>query len=364
MKPENKPKLVQILTYHVVAGNFTAEAIINLHPPVNVTTLDVYPFLVTLDGINLKVNDANVIIPNIFATNGIIHVIDTVLFPPVILEDIVETAIDNGNFKTLVAALELAGLTNTLEGPGPFTVFAPTDTAFAKLPPGIIGSLFRPENKAKLIEILTYHVVAGNFTAEAIINLHPPVNVTTLDVYPFLVTQNGKSLKVNDANVIIPNIFAKNGIIHVIDTVLFPPVILEDIVQTAIDNGNFKTLVTALELAGLTNTLEGPGPFTVFAPTDVAFAKLPPGSLADLFRVQNRAKLSQILTYHVISGNLTAEAIISLRPPVKLITIEGSSVLASLNGTNLKINDATVIIPDVFATNGLIHAIDTVLTPP
>jgi transforming growth factor-beta-induced protein len=262
-----------------------------------------------------------------------------------------------------VVALQAAGLVDTLKSPGPFTVFAPTDAAFAKLPPGTITDLLKPENKPKLIKILTYHVVAGNLTAAAIIALKPPVNVKTVEGQDFLVTLDGGKLKVNDATVIIPNVFATNGIIHAIDTVLLPPAEVVDIVDTAINNGNFKVLVTALQAADLVDTLKSPGPFTVFAPTDAAFAKLPPGTVANLLKPENKPELIKILTYHVVAGNFTAAAIIALNPPVRVKTVEGESVLVTLEGNRLRVNYATVIIPDVFATNGIIHAIDAVLLP-
>jgi len=122
-------------------------------------------------------------------------------------------------------------------------------------------------------------------------------------------------------------------------------------------------LVTALTAATLVDTLKGPGPFTVFAPTDAAFAKLPPGTVANLLKPENKPILVQILKYHVVSGNLTAAAIIALHPPVRIETLAGRHVLVTQEGNNLRVNDATVIIPNVFATNGIIHAIDTVLLP-
>ena len=363
LRPENRVKLVEILEYHVVAGNYTAASIIALNPPVRIPTLAGESFLVTKDGDKLKVDNATVIIADVFATNGIIHAIDEVLLPPPKGLDIVDTAIDNGNFKDLVIALEVAGLVLTLKQPGPFTVFAPTDAAFAKLPPGVLVDLLRPENRVKLVEILEYHVVSGNYTAASIIALNPPVRIPTLAGESFLVTKDGNKLKVDNATVIIADVFATNGIIHAIDEVLLPPPKGLDIVDTAIDNGNFKDLVIALEVAGLVLTLKQPGPFTVFAPTDAAFAKLPPGTLVDLLRPENRVKLVELLEYHVVSGNYTAASIIALNPPVRLETLAGQSVLVTLNGTLVIVNDATVIVPNVFATNGIIHAIDTVLMP-
>jgi uncharacterized surface protein with fasciclin (FAS1) repeats len=134
----------------------------------------------------------------------------------------------------------------------------------------------------------------------------------------------------------------------------------KDIVSTAESAGQFTTLVTALKAAGLVSTLQGPGPFTVFAPTDAAFAKLPAGTVASLLKPANKKKLAGILTYHVISGNLKAADVATMTTAK---TVNGQSVAISVNGTTVKINDATVIKADVAASNGTIHVIDTVLMP-
>jgi len=134
-------------------------------------------------------------------------------------KDIVDTAVAAGDFKTLAAALQAADLVDTLKGPGPFTVFAPTDEAFAKLPPGTVEDLLKPENKQKLISILTYHVVAGKLTAKDVVKLHEAKTVNGQDVK--IMVEDGKVM-VNNANVIKTDIQCTNGVIHVIDTVLLP----------------------------------------------------------------------------------------------------------------------------------------------
>ena len=132
--------------------------------------------------------------------------------------DIVETAVA-GNFNTLVAAVKAAGLVDTLKGPGPFTVFAPTDEAFAKLPPGTLESLLKPENKAKLQSILTYHVVAGNVLAKDVVKIHSAQTVEGRSIT--IKTMDG-GVMVDGAHVTKTDIAASNGVIHVIDTVLLP----------------------------------------------------------------------------------------------------------------------------------------------
>ncbi|MFN7936458.1 MAG: fasciclin domain-containing protein [Bryobacteraceae bacterium] len=133
--------------------------------------------------------------------------------------DIVDTAVSAGSFKTLVAAVQAAGLVETLKGPGPFTVFAPTDEAFAKLPAGTVEELLKPENKTKLAGILTYHVVSGNVTAEQVVKMNSAATVNGQSLR--IQVKNG-SVMVNDAKVIKTDIATSNGVIHVIDTVVLP----------------------------------------------------------------------------------------------------------------------------------------------
>jgi uncharacterized surface protein with fasciclin (FAS1) repeats len=134
-------------------------------------------------------------------------------------QDIVDTAVSAGSFKTLVAALQAAGLVDTLKGKGPFTVFAPTDDAFAKLPAGTVDELLKPENKQKLIAILTYHVVAGKVTAAQAMKLN---SAKTVNGQSLAISTDGGMVKINDATVTKADIMCSNGVIHVIDTVLTP----------------------------------------------------------------------------------------------------------------------------------------------
>ena len=134
-------------------------------------------------------------------------------------QDIVDTAVAAGSFKTLVAALKAAGLVGTLKGKGPFTVFAPTDDAFAKLPAGTVDELLKPENKQKLIGILTYHVVAGKVTAAQAMKLS---SAKTVNGQSLAISADGGMVKINDATVTKADVMCSNGVIHVIDTVLMP----------------------------------------------------------------------------------------------------------------------------------------------
>jgi len=133
-----------------------------------------------------------------------------------------------------------------------------------------------------------------------------------------------------------------------------------DIVDTAVQAGNFGTLAVALEAAGLIETLKGDGPFTVFAPTDEAFAKLPEGTVQELLKPENKDQLTAILTYHVVSGAVMAEQVVGLS---EAKTVNGQSVDISVNGSMVKVDEAMVVATDIMASNGVIHVIDSVILP-
>jgi uncharacterized surface protein with fasciclin (FAS1) repeats len=135
----------------------------------------------------------------------------------------------------------------------------------------------------------------------------------------------------------------------------------KDIVDTAVEAGQFTTLAAALEAAGLVETLKGDGPFTVFAPTDEAFAKLPDGTVETLLMPENRDQLTAILTYHVVPGSVMAADVVALD---EAETVNGEMVNISTSGDSVMVNDATVTAADIMASNGVIHVIDSVILPP
>jgi transforming growth factor-beta-induced protein len=271
-------------------------------------------------------------------------------------KNIVETAVAAGQFGTLVSLAQAAGLGDTLANGGPFTVFAPTDAAFAKVPKATLDAL--AADPAKLRAVLLYHVVSGAVPASQVVGLD---SAKTLNGASVAITASGGSVKVDGATVTATDIRASNGIIHVIDTVLIPkaaPAAPKNIVQTASGAGSFKTLTSLLRRAGLTGALQAKGPFTVFAPTDAAFAKVPKATLAALGK--NRAKLRAVLLYHVVKGKVTAKQVVKLRSAK---TLNGQSVRIRTAGRTVRIDNARVVTADVAASNGVIHAIDRVLIP-
>jgi transforming growth factor-beta-induced protein len=285
---------------------------------------------------------------------------------PMAAGSIVDVAAGNPAFSTLVAAVKAAGLAETLSGKGPFTVFAPTNEAFAALPKGTVETLLKPENRDALRQVLTYHVVSGDLMAKDL----KSGNVTTVAGSTAAVKVQGGKVSVNNANVIKADVDASNGVIHVIDKVLIPPNLMpkppaaaqptQSIVEIAAGNPTFSTLVTAVKAAGLAETLSGKGPFTVFAPTNEAFAALPKGTVEKLLKPENRDALRKVLTYHVVSGDLMAKDLKS----GNVTTVAGSSATVKVQNGKVSVNNANVIKADVDASNGVIHVIDKVLLPP
>ncbi|MCA9991089.1 MAG: fasciclin domain-containing protein, partial [Anaerolineales bacterium] len=351
--------LSQILLYHVVPGRVMAADVGALE---SATTAQGEDIAITVDGDKVMVNGANVIITDIEADNGVIHVIDAVILPPSMSAEaaptIVDIAVADGNFTNLVAALEATGLVETLQGEGPFTVFAPTDEAFAALGEETIAALLADPDT--LSQILLYHVVAGAVTAADVVNLDSATTVQGEDV---TISVDNGSIMINDAMVILPDIEAANGIIHVIDTVILPPSIaaasLPDIVDTAAEAGQFTTLLVAAEAAGLVDTLKGEGPFTVFAPTDDAFAALGDETIAAL--LADPETLANILLYHVVPGEVLAADVAEL---ASAETAAGFPVVIKATDDGVMVNNANVVASDIMASNGVIHVIDAVILPP
>ena len=272
-------------------------------------------------------------------------------------QDIVDTAVSAKVFGTLVAAVQAADLESALRSKGPFTVFAPTDDAFKKLPAGTVESLLKPENKDKLISILKFHVVAGNVMAADVVKLSSAKTIQGESIK--IMVKDGKVFLNGTTQVVKTDVSASNGTIHVIDSVLIPSM-KKDIVDTAVSTNMFNTLVAAVKAAGLVDTLKGDGPFTVLAPTDEAFAKLPAGTVENLLKPENKDMLVKILTYHVISGDVRAETVMTLKSAK---TVQGQEVYIKTKKGKVMINGAKVVKADVEASNGVIHVIDTVLMP-
>ena len=412
--------LTDILLYHVYTAGAVYAADVTDGLTVAMANGDDASFTVT-DG-TVMIGDATVTTADVMASNGVIHVIDKVLMPPADLVDIAAVAMSTGMHDSLVAALVKADLVSTVQGDGPFTVFAPTDQAFTNA--GIdLDSFTTDEEIAALTNILLYHVYSGAVNAANVTD-GLAVQMVNGDYAQFTVTEG--TVMIEDATVTAADVMASNGVIHVIDKVLMPPApytgvgicynsathmiaagasmeecgaymyvenysmngqeftgcyntvshsltdttqaICEsymwtppvDIATTAMSTGIHTSLVAALSASELVATLQGDGPFTVFAPTDQAFADAGI-DLAAFTTDEDIATLTDILLYHVYSGAVNAA---DVTDGLTVAMVNGDDASFTVTDGTVMVGDATVVLADVPASNGVIHVIDKVLMPP
>ena len=312
---------------------------------------------------------------------------------------VLDLAIEAGQFSTLIAAIDAAGLGETLAGEGPFTVLAPTDAAFESAfeALGITAEELLADTET-LTAILLYHVLGEAADSQAVAALDGS-SVPTLNPQPIDINVVDGQVMINEATVVSADLTADNGIVHFIDAVLLPPDIAEalgvamaeepmeeettttteatttttteameptiaEIVaeSAAGDPAEFTVLLAALETAGLVDALNGDGPFTVFAPTDEAFGALLEELGVTAEELLANPDLANILLYHVVSGAFMAADVIEIAPADVPTLYDENTVAISVVDGSVVINDvATVITPDVLASNGVIHVIDAVL---
>ncbi len=334
-----------ILLYHVlgskaVSSGLTSGYVSTLSPAVGGRFVSLK--VDVMSGVKLN-SSAMVTKADIAASNGVIHVIDQVLLPPTV----VDLAVANSDFSTLVSALSGAGLVSALSSAtGTFTVFAPTNAAFAQL-----ASV--PED---LKPILLYHVLGSTVYSNAVTTGYAKT-LSTYMTHPMDMYFNTSSgVKINNtASVVLADVVGTNGVIHVIDKVLLPPTV----VGTALNNSAFSTLVSAVVKAGLAETLSGAGPYTVFAPTNDAFAALFTALGVSGIDALTAEQLTPILLYHVVAGNNVSSGLSNGNIP----TLQGSNIAVTV-GKGVVLNGNTnVIVADVQSSNGVVHAIDKVLIP-
>lgn len=344
--------LTDVLLYHVAAGEVlstdladgqTYETVLGPNISVGISNGAVF------------INDSEVTVANLQASNGVVHVIDAVLSvppPSTVVDIIVESDVHN----TLEAAVLAADLAGTLSGDGPFTVFAPTDAAFDELPEGTLETLLE-EPGGLLTDILLYHAAPGLVLAETLEDgqtyptaFGPDINVSI---------DNGMVF-INDAMVIVTDLEADNGVVHVIDAVLLPPPSgTNTVVDIIVNSDAHNTLEAAVIAADLAGTLSGDGPFTIFAPTDDAFDALPDGALDEL--LDDPEALAFLLTYHALGAQVLST---DLSNGQAAATLQGADVNISFNGDNVFVNQAQVTVVDLIGDNGVVHVIDAILIPP
>lgn len=375
-----RPDLRNILLYHVVSGSVNADAATTLAQSMNptTTTVETSTIALSLNNDDLFVNRSQVVTPNIEATNGIIHVIDKVLIPPDTF-NVVETAQTDGRFDILAEAVGKAGLATTLATTSNITVFAPTDDAFNALVAS--SDQFNQASDilalSNLSDILQYHVLGSEVNSTTAVGLAGNTTTPLNTSANLAISGDANNLYINTSRVITDgvqtvDVDASNGIIHAIDKVLLPPTpdalsnenqTIAQLVTTlaeAQQGAEFKTLLAALKKAELDDDLGTAGPFTVFAPTDAAFAAL----LSDLGitaqQLLDRSDLAGILLDHVVDGNIGSIAAYQANGS-NVASKRGNNHAVSIDMGTLKVAGASVVKTDVEASNGVIHVIDSVI---
>ena len=365
-----------------------------------VTTLLGTDVTVTINSSGVFIDNAQVTVADITADNGVVHVIDAVLLPnpgctdpnalnydsTAILDDgscqyatntVHDIVVTSTDHSLLEIAIDTCGLSTTLAGPGPFTLFAPTDAAFNALGSGTILSLLN--NVPLLTDILLHHVVGDSVMSTMLSNGQI---VTTLLGTDVTVTINTSGVFIDNAQVTVADIVADNGVVHVIDAVLIPnpgctdPNAINydpnaifddgscqyatntvyDVVVTSPDHG---VLEVGIDTCGLDGYLSGPGPFTVFAPTDAAFNALGPVTLLAL--LADLPQLTNILKHHVVADSVMSGM---LSNGQLITTLFGADVTVTIGPSGVFIDNALVTVADIVADNGVVHVIDAVLLPP
>ncbi|MEI2705295.1 MAG: fasciclin domain-containing protein [Ilumatobacteraceae bacterium] len=288
-------------------------------------------------------------------------------------------ASNNPLLSTLVSAVKQAGLVDTLNGPGPFTIFAPTNDAFAKIPAADLQAVLADQDQ--LTSILTYHVVPGMMSSADLVKAGTATTVNGAELQ-FSRAADGQLL-VNGSPSVCMDVPTANATVHIVDTVLMPGVLAtsgpgcasiptdgagsfggmaQDPAATAASNNPLlSTLVSAVKQAGLVDTLNGPGPFTIFAPTNDAFAKIPAADLQAVLADQDQ--LTSILTYHVVPGMMSSADLVKAGTAT---TVNGATLSFTRGPSGeLMVNGATVAAcMDVVTANATVHIIDSVLMPP
>ncbi len=271
--------------------------------------------------------------------------------------DLVAAALADGRFGTLAKALKAADLVGALQGDGPFTVFAPTNEAFAKLPEGTLEDLLKPTNREALREILQFHVVPG---AVGLADALKAGTATTLLGEPLDIRFSQGRVRVNDARLLDADVCCANGVIHVIDSVMLPPEPANDLAAVAKRAGSFGLLLAAVDAAGMADALAGESRLTLLAPTDEAFQALPEGTVETLLKPENRDQLRAVLALHAIDGRVSAGDALNVG---KAEAIGGGTLRFAIDNGRFKVNNATILKTDIEADNGVIHVIDSVLLP-
>ena len=347
--------LTDVLTFHVVAG--VAESS-NVSDGTAISSLLGQNLTFSFNDDGVFINDAMITVLDIKTDNGVVHVIDAVLIPEPranrvegTIMDVVSTSPVHTQLDALIRA---AGLDDELSSDGPFSLFAPTDDAIAALPSEVTSALLADPTGA-LADVLLYHAVSGVAASEV---LSDGLKFSNLAGENLTVSINDDGIFIDNAKVTMADIFTDNGVVHVIDAVIVPP--MEMTVLDIINNSPVHTQLSSLIVAaGLDDDLQSDGPFTVFAPTDDAIAALPTEVVNSLLADPTGA-LADVLLFHVVSGVADED---NITDGLTIGSLLGPNLTFGVNDSGVTINDINVSTANIMTANGVVHVIDAVLVP-
>ena len=347
------PALTDILLYHVINGTVLST---DLTDGQIATTLNGSDITVTINNGVFINGTSQVIVADVVASNGVVHVVNEVLSPAAPQQFTIWDVIQNSpDHTTLEAVVGLAGLDGALDSPGAFTVFAPTDAAFALVPQPIIDALIA-DPTGLLTFILTYHVVPSVALST---DLADGQVITTLSGQDVTVSIVNGSVFINHAQVTVADIVTDNGVVHVIDAVIAPGIIANNVWEIIQGSPVHTILETGVLAAGLDGTLQNDYFYTVFAPTDAAFGALPAGTIESL--IANPTALTNVLLYHAVGSEVPSNSLVDGQ---NITMLQGDNTTITLGMGGAMINNANIVAADLNAWNGIIHVIDAVLLPP
>lgn len=364
LRAENRASLELFVRKHLVPGTQRSS---RFNPAITLTTLAGTPLTFqpagggfTAGGVPIVTLD-EILANEISATNGVIHAIQSVLpgtVPSIpVVPPVISALRQAGQFGTFLAAIDAAGISNSIGASAPTTIFAPSDAAFAALPAGTVDNLLKPQNKQQLLAILNYMQVAGRRPAADLATVR---RLQSLQGQNLNVIPRDGALFINTAALTRPDIVAGEGIIHGINQVLFPPPVPET--RNAIDmlagDGRFTLLLTALSAAGYTDLVRTNKNLTLLAPTDEAFAAGPPGKLENLLLPENVLLLRDQLDHHMLSGQRLAASFVNGLPVNSLAVVPH---FVTVEGGALRFSGGLVIDRDLATGSCLIQVLDTVI---
>ncbi|MGI9659101.1 MAG: fasciclin domain-containing protein, partial [Gaiellaceae bacterium] len=353
-------RLNELLTAHIIEGTHLKAALAERD---EVTTQDGRPLPISLDGTDVAIAGATIVAADQEAQNGVLQGLDALVLPegfelvpppPITLVDVAGAS---GQHTALLGSMLAANLLDTLRSEGPFTLFAPTDDAFAALPDGVLDAILA--DPAALEQLLTAHVTGGIHDSEDI-ESRPDLTMLTGQILP--ITSDASGLSLGSSRITEADIQADNGILHVVDSVILPEGLAlgadDTVIDTLAESGQFGTLLASLDATGLTDTLRGPGPFTVFAFTDEAFAALPESVRTRLS--DDQTVLAGVLNAHYANGSAEAATIAQAS---SFAVASGEEIGVVTDGELIWLGGSR-IVESIDSGNAVIHVVDRVLIPP